>query len=111
MAVSKFQKIDSGLMNAVAKAVEVCRNEGSPVAGQSADHWQDIAHVAIRRIRSFDRRGVSSTDRRLQIRDIAQGFVAAFESDPNLVGPLIIDYEHVAQKTLDALLKYEANKD
>jgi hypothetical protein len=94
--MSKFPKIESRLLDAVAKAVEACWDDGSPVVGQSADRWQEIAHVAIRRARSFDRRGISGDDHRSQVCDIAQGFVAAFESKPDLVGPLIVDYEYVA---------------
>jgi hypothetical protein len=106
--VSKFSKTGARLLHAVASAIEACWDEGSPVAGQSADRWQEIAHVAIRRIRSFDRRNIPDTDQAAQIRDIAQGFVAAFEDDSEMVGPLFVDYQYIAEKALDAVRRYEA---
>jgi hypothetical protein len=105
--VGKFKKIDSRLLIKVTAAVEACWTEGSPVAGSSPDQWQETAQRAIRRIRSFSRRNLSELDRDSQIRDIANGFVAAFESEPKLVGPLIIDYQYVAEKTLEAVRRYE----
>jgi hypothetical protein len=105
--VSKFPKIEPRLLEAVTNAIAACWEEGSPVAGQSPDRWGEIAHVAVRRIRSFDRRGVANDDRQSQVRDIALGLIAALESDPDLVGPLIVDYEYVAQKALDAWLKID----
>jgi hypothetical protein len=93
------------LLRALTAAVEACWLDGSPVAGQNAVAWERTARVALRRIRSFARRSVSESDRRCQIRDIAQGFVAAFEPHPKLVGPLLVDYKHVAEKVLEAFHK------
>jgi hypothetical protein len=106
--MSKNPRIEPRQLEAVVEAVAACWEEGSPVTGQSAEHWSEIAHVAIRRIRSFDRRGIARGDRRSQVRDIARGLVAALESDAGMVGPLIIDYEYVAEKSLEAFVNFDA---
>jgi hypothetical protein len=103
--VSKLKNIDPSLLREVAAAVEACWNEGSPVAGSTHGRWEEIAHIAIRRIRSFSRRGVSE-NRDAQIKDIAKGFVQSLEEDALLVGPLIIDYRYVAEKSLDAFVMH-----
>lgn len=99
--VSKFAEIDSQLLSEVVVAVDACWDKGSPVVGQTPESWQNVAHVAIRRMRSFTRRKISSTDHAAQVRDIAMGLIAAFENDPKLVGPMISDYEYVAERILE----------
>jgi len=101
--MSKFVKIDPSVLRDAAAAVGVCWNEGSPVASASPEQWNKIAHVAFKRIRSFDRRGVAAHDRAAQVHDVAKGLMEQFEADPNLVGPLIIDYERVAERVLDVV--------
>jgi hypothetical protein len=41
--------------------------------------------------------------RDLQIRDVAAGLIAAFEEKPELVGPLKVDYIHLAGAIVEAL--------
>ena len=105
--MGKFLEIDAQLMRNVVAAVEGCWNEGSPVVDYARESWQQVAHVAIRRIRSLDRRNVSDTDHAAQLRDIAKGLIATFEKDPKLVGQLIVDYEYVAERALDAYRRNE----
>ena len=106
--MSKYPKIDRELLDRLTAAIESCWNAGSPVVGDTSDIWREFAHVAIRRIRSFERRRVSIIDYDAQIRDIAQGFVDRFERDPKLVGPLFADYDYVAQQSLDAFRLHES---
>src|SRR4051794_11719089 len=98
--MSKFKEIDAAVLRDAAAAIGACWNEGSPIAGNSTERWREIAHTAIRRIRSFDRRGIAACDRAAQIRDIGKGLVDQFEDSPELVGPLIVDYEYLAEKVL-----------
>jgi len=105
--MSKLAKIDAKLLQSVASAVKACWEEGSPVAGQTEDSWQEAARVAIKRIRSFSRRDIPSNDPVAQVRDVAQGLAATFEADQKLLGPLMIDYEYVASKLLEAVRQFE----
>jgi hypothetical protein len=105
--MSKFAEIAPALLQDATAAIGVCRDEGSPVAGDSPERWQEIAYVAIRRIRSFERRGLSERDRTAKVRDLGQRLVEQFEDDPDLVGPLIIDYEYLAAKVLDVVAAAE----
>jgi hypothetical protein len=107
--MTKSPPDDPALVAAVTVAVEACWNEGSPVAGQSKDAWRRVAQVAVRRAKSFERRGVSKMNRDAQIRDVAEALVGRFERDPGLVGPLIIDYLYVAQKALEAIQSFAAS--
>jgi len=93
----------SELTGLLIQALERAWNDGSPVVGDSAEKRERQASIALRRIKSFDRRGVPADDRRRQIVDLAKGLAAQFASKPkpNLVGPLIKDYEHVAEKLLE----------
>jgi hypothetical protein len=75
--------------------------QGSPVAGSGSAQQAEIAAVAVRRIQSFPGRGVPGADASLQIVDLAKGLVAHFESNPELVGPLIKDYQHIAGLLLE----------
>ncbi|WP_341718328.1 hypothetical protein QQG74_00490 [Micromonospora sp. FIMYZ51] len=57
-----------------------------------------IATVAFRRWRSFERRSrIRRPTRADRIRDLARGIVDALEPDPRLVGPLMRDYECLAE--------------
>ena len=75
-------------------AVQAAWEEGCPVAGGDAD---ETANVAVRRWRSFDRRGrakrATFEDR---VEDLAKGLRDRFEADPAMVGPLMEDYRHLA---------------
>jgi hypothetical protein len=80
-------------------AVAAAWKEGCPVAGPP---HEKVAEVCIRRLRSYERRGVGPS-REQRIRDLAKGLIAAFEADPSLVGPLRIDYEYLAGRVHDAI--------
>ena len=77
-------------------------DEGSPVAGWSDEAREKRALVALRRIQGFNRRGVSTGDRRIQVADVAKGLIAQFEREPQLVGRILTDYEHIAERILAA---------
>jgi hypothetical protein len=84
---------------AVVAAINEFREEGCPVA----HHPEVIAPIAIRRWFSSERRGVKQEDHRARIRDLAKGLVAQLERDPKLVGPLMRDYERVAERVARTL--------
>jgi hypothetical protein len=60
-----------------------------------------LASIALRRIKSFTRRVVPLNDRRRRVVDLAKGLASQFERNPELVGPLIKDYEYIAERMLD----------
>ena len=86
---------------ALVRALEHAWEGGSPVAGSTPDVRESIATVAVRRIRSFSRRGVAQNDA-ARAGDLARGLVAKFERNPGLVGPLIRDYRRLADTLLRA---------
>jgi hypothetical protein len=75
--------------------------QGSPVAGSGSAQRSEIAAVALRRMQSFSSRGVPDADTSRQVVDLAKGLAAHFESKPELVGPLIKDYQHIAALLLE----------
>ena len=93
---------DDEILTALVAALTRAFDEGSPVAGRSLERRLEIAVAALRRIRSFRRRSVSIDDRPHCIRDLAKGLADYLEAEPNLVGPLIKDYQFVASELLDA---------
>jgi hypothetical protein len=93
---------DDEALTVLVTALTRAFNDGSPVAGQSIERRREIAVIALRRIRSFRRRGVPIEDQLCCIRDLARGLVHYLEAEPNLVGPLTKDYQFVASRLLDA---------
>jgi hypothetical protein len=93
---------DDELLNVLVAALTRAFNDGSPVAGQSPELRREVAVAALRRIRSFPRRGVSIDDRPHCVHDLAKGLADYLEAEPNLVGPLMKDYQFVAGGLLDA---------
>ena len=87
---------------ALVTALTRAFDDGSPVAGQSLERRREIAVAALRRIRSFRRRSVSIDYRTHCVHDLAKGLAEHLEAEPNLVGPLIKDYQLVASGLLDA---------
>jgi hypothetical protein len=83
----------------VVKAISQAWAEGCPVASRPAE----IATIAIRRWLSSERRGLRPSDRGARVRDLAKGLVSHFESEPALVGPLLRDYEYLAERIAAAL--------
>ena len=75
--------------------------EGCPLAYPGArdarEVWGEMADIALRRWRTFDRRHKkkrsSRTDR---MEDLAKGLRDAGETDRHLVGPLMEDYRYLA---------------
>jgi hypothetical protein len=92
----------STLDQALVQVLEAAWNDGSPVSGGTPEHRAKVAAVAIRRITSFSRRGVPEGDHSRQVVDLAEGLVAQLEAKPDVVGPLIKDYEHVAGLLLNS---------
>ena len=96
---------DEEVLTALVAALTRAFDDGSPVSGQSLERRRDIALAALRRIRSFRRRRVPNDDRSSCIRDLAKGLVDYLEATPDLVGPLMKDYQFVANRLLDAYQK------
>jgi hypothetical protein len=97
---------EAALLRRVTAAVQSCWDEGNPIAGWTATGREGTARVVIRRFRSFARRNVAADDHERQVRDIAKGLIAAFNEDPKLVGPLIIDYNEIAERALEAIYRH-----
>jgi hypothetical protein len=76
------------------------------VAGSTAAARDAIAALAVRRIGSFARRGVSAQDYAGQVRDLAHGLASKLE--PELPGPLIADYRWLAETLLRAFAQRAA---
>jgi len=83
----------------VCAAIRAAAEEGCPVAGNA----EGKARIAIRRWGSYKNRGLKENDLRARTRDLAKGLAQNFEQDPSLVGPLMIDYEHLASRIVDVL--------
>src|SRR5262245_60397427 len=95
---------DDPVLTALVASLTCAFHDGSPVAGQSLDRRREIAIAALRRIRSFRRRKVPIDDRSYCVRDLARGLVDYLEDEPDLVGPLMKDYQFIASGLLDAYL-------
>jgi len=93
---------DEPVLTALVASLTCAFHDGSPVAGQSLDRRREIAVAALRRIRSFRRRRVPINDRSYCVRDLARGLVDDLEDEPDLVGPLMKDYQFIASGLLDA---------
>ena len=93
---------DARILNSLCHALQQAWNAGSPVAGQDAQHRARRAHIALRRIESFDKRRIAYQDRQSAARDLAKGLIEAFEKNLQLVGPLSKDYQWLAGQLLNA---------
>jgi hypothetical protein len=93
---------DNDILAALVAALTRLFHGGSPVAGQCLERRQEIAVVALRRIRSFPRRSVSIGDRPHCVDDLAKGLSDYLEAESNLVGPLMRDYQFVVGGLIDA---------
>ena len=93
----------SNLIEIAQQIVEAAHNEGSPVAGDA----EKIAKVAVRRLLSGSRRGISPGDRDRMVQDLTKGLIQNLEQDEVLVGRLKTDYEWLAGEIIDALSSVE----
>lgn len=91
----------STLTQSLIQALEQAWENGSPVAGRTIQERERLASIALRRIKSFTRRAIPLNDRRRQVGDLAKGLASQFERNPELVGPLIKDYEYIAERMLE----------
>ncbi|SCE69833.1 hypothetical protein GA0074695_0400 [Micromonospora viridifaciens] len=72
-------------------------DQGCPIA--SPDDRERLVDVGLRRWHSFHRRHprMRQPSQDARIRDLVRGLVEAVEAEPRLVGPLLKDYECVAE--------------
>ncbi|MET8355888.1 hypothetical protein [Micromonospora sp. NPDC005171] len=71
--------------------------QGCPIA---SPHDRDrLVDIGLRRWHSFHRRHsrIGQPSQEARIRDLVRGLVEAVEPEPGLVGPLVKDYECVAE--------------
>ena len=101
--MAKQPPIPDEMRRRAVAAVAAAWQAGCPVAGWRPESQAAAAEVCLRRYRSLARRNVDSADRPAQIKDLARGMVEAFEPDLKLVGPLIRDYEWLAEQVLAAI--------
>src|SRR5687768_14404928 len=91
------------ILSSLEEVVVQARLQGCPVAREQIQN--ELARVALRRWRSFDRRHKKSDSNRARVEDLAKGLRDAIEGDRSLVGPLMDDYrwlaEQLAQKLQD----------
>jgi hypothetical protein len=101
--VAKTKPIPEAVRRRAAAAVAAAWESGCPVADWRPDGQAAIADVCLRRYGSLARRGVEAGDRGAQVRDLARGLVEASGQDRALAGPLIRDYEWLAEQVLAAI--------
>ncbi|MEU2614644.1 hypothetical protein ABZ570_24140 [Micromonospora sp. NPDC007271] len=72
-------------------------DQGCPIA--SPNDRERLVDVGLRRWHSFHRRHprIRQPTHEARIRDLVRGLVEAVEAEPRLVGPLVKDYECVAE--------------
>jgi hypothetical protein len=85
---------DGELLARLEAVIAAAWEDGSPVAAQGDPvKTAEQARVALRRWRSQGRR--RSKD---PVEDLAKGLRDHFEAQPELVGPLMVDYRWIAAK-------------
>ncbi|WP_171470653.1 hypothetical protein [Frigoriglobus tundricola] len=99
----KAKSIPETVRRRAVAAVAAAWESGCPVAGWRPADQAAIADVCLRRYGSLGRRRVGASDRAGQVRDLARGLVEASGQDRGLVGPLIRDYEWLAERVLSAI--------
>lgn len=90
----KAPLIDETTRAAAQSALEQLWQDGSPVV--RPDTIDEIVARGWRRWTSYRRRHPRGDNPEARIEDLAKGLCAAFESTPDLVGPLMVDYRHLA---------------
>lgn len=86
-------------LEAIRTAIEECRRIGSPVASGDLDR---TAQLALRRLKSFERRAKKSHGRLARIEDLNKGLIQSLARDPKLVGPLEKDYRFLAESIYES---------
>jgi hypothetical protein len=110
-AVPKTKPIPEAVRRRAVAAVAAAWESGCPVADWRPEGQAAIADVCLRRYSSLARRGVGAGDRAGQVRDLARGLVEASGQDRALVGPLIRDYQWLAEQVLAAITAEEEGKE
>ena len=99
--------VEDDVRAAVVSGLAQLFEEGCPLPGPG--QRDAMAEVAVRRWVSYSRRHRGGTGMREQrIRDLVKGLVRAFEAEPRLVGPLVKDYECVAEAVAAVIAPTEA---
>ncbi len=101
--MAKLQPIPEAVRLRLIAAVAAAWEAGCPVADWRPEGQAAIADVCLRRFSSLARRGVSASDRAGQVRDLARRLVDVSGQDRKLVGPLIRDFEWLAEQVLAAI--------
>jgi hypothetical protein len=101
--VAKSKPIRGAVRQRVVAAVAATWEAGCPAATWRPEGQEAIAAVCLRRYGSLARRGVAVGDRVGQVRDLARGMVEATGQTVGQVGPLIRDYEWLAEQVLTAI--------
>ena len=102
--MAKVKPIPEEVRLRAVAAVAAAWESGCPVADWRPEGQTAIADICLRRYGSLLRRGVAGDDRERQVRDLARGLVEASGQDRKLVGPLIRDYEWLADQVLAAIV-------
>ena len=93
-AILPIMEMPPATRSSARAAMDRLHADGSPVAGpESAD---EVIRVGWRRWQSFERRHKKATSSGERVEDLAKGLRDAFESERQLVGPLMEDYRHLA---------------
>lgn len=92
--------MDSTVEQSVAAKLLWAREVGSPVAPSSDSLAADMAAIARRRWKSYERRNTNIADTtENRINDLARGLATKFECGGwPMVGPLISDYTWLAKQ-------------
>jgi hypothetical protein len=101
--MAKPLPVDAETLSAVTAAVRAAWEAGCPIAPSSAAGQRYTARITIRRWRSSARRGVDQSDRAARVRDLAKGLVDQTGTEPKSLGPLIRDFEYLADEAAKAL--------
>ena len=101
--MAKSEPIPDDMRKRVEAAVAAAWESGCPVAGSQTEAQARNADNFLRRFGSFARRGVDGDDPDAIIRDLARGLAEVHEPNLKLVGPLMRDYEWLAEQVLLAM--------
>ena len=101
--MAKTKPIPPEMRQRVIAAVAEAWEAGCPVADWRPEGQAKTAELALRRLGSQRRRGVSPDDREAQVADLARGLIEASEPGVETVGALARDYEWLAELVLTAI--------